>query len=114
MRISLGRPSRQTVEEFLSAKLGEEFSYDEVGMTRETGAAPTGYIRDHYRVRLGEGALVFDQAVAALKCWAQFDLGWVNVSSTDIPIAEGSMVGLLPAFSQSLVTLCLPHCLCDQ
>jgi uncharacterized protein (UPF0548 family) len=83
------------VENFLSAKAGEEFYYSEVGMTREIETTPTGYTRDHYRVKIGEGTLVFEQAVEALKRWAQFDLEWVNVCSTDIPIAEGSMVGLL-------------------
>jgi uncharacterized protein (UPF0548 family) len=93
--ISLCKPSKQAVDDFLSTKQRQDFSYPEVGMTRQAMTAPSGYVTDHYRIQLGEGPLAFDQALAALKRWQQFNLGWINVSSTEIPIQSGSLVGLL-------------------
>jgi uncharacterized protein (UPF0548 family) len=98
MKMFLGRPVGEIVDQFLSAQLGQEFSYLEVGMTTEVDADPTGYTRDHYRVRLGEGAVVFEQAVTALRDWRHFDLGWLNVCNRDVPIEIGSVVGLLASW----------------
>lgn len=97
--ILLGRPSRHIVKEFLSTQSKQRLSYSDVGMTREARTAPAGYVSDHYRVRLGEGSLVFDEAVTALRDWQQFNLGWLNVCSTDVPIEIGSVVGLLTSYA---------------
>jgi uncharacterized protein (UPF0548 family) len=97
--ISLGRPSQHTVEGFLSLQVDQGFSYSEVEMTRHTLTPPPGYIADHNRVKLGQGNLVFDQALKALKHWQHFNLGWVDVCSREVPIERGASVGLLTSFS---------------
>jgi uncharacterized protein (UPF0548 family) len=97
--IRLGKPSPHIVTEFLSTKLSQEFSYNEVGMTRHPRMTAAGYTTDHNRIRLGEGSLVFDAAIDALKNWQHFNLGWLNVSSTKIPIESGSVVGLLTSYA---------------
>ncbi len=105
--ILLGRPSDRTVEEFLSTQLNQGFSYSEVGMTNTAGPAPAGYTLDHNRIRLGEGPDVFDQAVEALRAWQHFNLGWLSVCSTEVPIEPGSLVGLLTSFTAvSLLFAC--------
>src|SRR4051794_29080377 len=71
----LSQPSAAQVRQFLAAQSQQAFSYREIGMTR--GPAPAGYQRDHNRIRLGRGAQVFADAVAALRRWQMFDLGWL-------------------------------------
>ncbi|MDR3613336.1 MAG: DUF1990 domain-containing protein [Candidatus Obscuribacterales bacterium] len=97
--ISLGKPSPHVVTEYLSTKLNQEFSYNEVGMTKHPRMASPGYTTDHYRIQLGEGSHVFDEAHRALKNWQHFNLGWLNVSSTEIPIESGAVVGLLTSYA---------------
>lgn len=97
--ILLGHPSKGKINEFLSTQLRQAFTYHEVGMTKEATTAPPGYTLDHNRVWLGEGSLVFEQAVTALRKWHQFNLGWMNVCSADTPIETGSVVGLLTSWS---------------
>jgi len=48
--------------------------------------APSGYRTDHNRTRLGSGAAVFAAAVAALRRWQMFDLGWLELIPADAPI----------------------------
>ncbi len=50
---------------------------------------------DHTRVRLGDGEPVFRSAVAALRRWEHFRLGWVEAWPTDTPIQPGSVVAVL-------------------
>jgi uncharacterized protein (UPF0548 family) len=96
--ILLGKPSPHTVSEFLSTKLSQEFSYKEVGMTKHPNMNAPGYTTDHNRVQLGEGSLVFDKAIDALKNWQHFNLGWVNVTNTKTPIEIGSVVAVCASF----------------
>jgi uncharacterized protein (UPF0548 family) len=100
--ILLAKPSEHAVAEFLSAKLGQEFSYPEVGMTNQTTDAPPGYIADHNRVRLGEGEQAFAAACNALREWQHFNLGWVNVCSPQVPPIESGSVVAVRAFCASV------------
>ncbi len=93
--ILLNRPSGQKVEDYLSGLKKQQFSYSTTGMTKDSDTAPSGYITDHHRVRLGEGADVFHQSVKALNHWQHFNLGWLNVSSSKTPIEPGSTIGLI-------------------
>jgi|GEM_PF-2599042 len=54
-----------------------------------------GFVVDHTRVELGPGEQIFEAAKTAIKCWEQFQLGWVETSSRDIPIEKGQVVGVL-------------------
>ncbi|CAN5950768.1 unnamed protein product [Sphagnum jensenii] len=97
--ILFAEPSARTIEQFLSSQLRQELSYKEVGMTKAALEAPSGYEADHYRVKLGEGSFVFEEAQKALRDWQQFNLGWLKVTSPNTPIESGSVVTLLTSFA---------------
>jgi uncharacterized protein (UPF0548 family) len=50
---------------------------------------------DHNRVLLGSGAQCFDAAVAAIRQWKMFDLGWVHLYSGETPIEAGATVAIV-------------------
>lgn len=87
-----GAPSRARIEQFISAQKDQPFSYDEVGATQ--GDLPPGYSHDHHRIKLGEGRQIFQGAVAALRSWKQFDLGWVRVVPKGQPLQTGVTVAV--------------------
>ena len=62
---------------------------------RPPGQPPAGYVRDHHRVRLGEGPRDFDRACAAFRGWAMFDLGWIGAWPPNAPIVEGAVVAVV-------------------
>jgi uncharacterized protein (UPF0548 family) len=64
-----------------------------VGATAET--PPAGYAVDHTRVKLGEGETVFHLAIAALRRWEQFRLGWVEAWLPETPIQAGEVVAVM-------------------
>lgn len=86
-------PSDGIVRRFIEYQRGLPFSYGEVGATR--GDAPAGYLVDRYRVRLGGGEETFERAVAALRSWRMFDLGWTCLIPEDARIEEGVTVAVL-------------------
>lgn len=86
-------PSEYEIRCFISDQGERPFSYRDVGATREN--IPDGYVVDRYRVRLGEGEQTFERAVAALRSWRMFDLGWVRLFPVDAPIEVGSTVAVL-------------------
>src|SRR5439155_1615379 len=53
------------------------------------------YVVDRTRVRLGEGETVFRSAVAALRRWEQFRLGWVEAWPADTPLRPGEAVAVM-------------------
>lgn len=89
----LKRPSDERIRRFLSQVEGSPFSYVAVGATR--GASPKGYTVDHNRICLGSGAVVFARAVAAIRRWEMFRLGWVRLCWPETPITEGSTVAIV-------------------
>jgi uncharacterized protein (UPF0548 family) len=68
----LRRPSTQHLEQIRSRYEALPLTYPEVGCTR--GQAPPGYVVDDYRVRLGQGAAVFERAKQALRTWVMLRL----------------------------------------
>lgn len=91
--VSLRRPSREVIREFLASQAKLGFSYAAVGAT--SGEPPLGFVVDHTRIRLGAGEAVFQRAKAALERWGQFDLGWVEAWSPDTPIRAGEVVAVM-------------------
>ncbi|MDQ1610833.1 MAG: hypothetical protein QOG00_764 [Pyrinomonadaceae bacterium] len=89
----LREPSDAAIEVFLSALPRQNFSYPEVGASR--GAAPAGYTVDHNRVRLGSGEECFAQAVAAVRSWQMFKLGWCRLYPPDAPLEVGTTVAVI-------------------
>lgn len=86
------KPSTETVRRFIRSQNELPFSYPEVGGTR--GKLPGGYTHDHNRIQLGTGRPVFQRAVAALRNWKQFDLGWVSIVPVGMPIQAGTTVAI--------------------
>lgn len=91
----LDEPSEERISRFLRAQRDAPFSYGEVGASREGAKELSGYAVDHNRVRLGEGEETFDRAVAALRAWRMFGVGWIEVFPPDAPIEAGTTVAVL-------------------
>src|SRR5690348_6671174 len=95
---TLTEPSEVEIVKFLSAQSPLAFSYSEVGATRtepgDGSSTPRGYNVDHNHVQLGRGAEVYERAVAALKEWRQFDLGWVSLVPRGVKIEKGATVAV--------------------
>ena len=87
------KPSSETIQQFISSQQALPFSYDEVGATRSE-TPPQGFTLDHNRTRLGDGEKIHQCAVAALRSWKQFDLGWVTIRPPDSAIAVGQTVAV--------------------
>ena len=87
------QPSDETIRQFISSQHDLPFTYREVGATRSE-AAPPGYKADHNRAKLGDGEDVYLRAVAALRNWKQFDLGWVAIVPPNTPIELGRIVAV--------------------
>jgi len=91
--LSLRKPSVDVMRPFLSAQAELPFTYKAVGAT--AGSPPAGYVVDCTRIRLGEGETVFRSAIAALRRWEQFRLGWVEAWPSDTPIRAGEVVAVM-------------------
>ncbi|HEV7396013.1 MAG TPA: DUF1990 domain-containing protein [Pyrinomonadaceae bacterium] len=86
------KPSAEVVTRFLASQAHEPFTYSEVGATKEQ--PPAGYVLDHNRVCLGHGAEVYERAIAGLRKWSQFDLGWVQIVPDTTPLEMGNVVAI--------------------
>ena len=91
--LSLRKPSGDALRSFLAAQRELPFTYAAVGATAET--PPAGYVVDRTRIKLGEGEPVFRSAIAALRRWKQFNLGWVEAWPSDTPIQPGEVVAVM-------------------
>ena len=91
--LSLRKPSLESIRPFLAAQAKLPFTYSAVGATATT--PPVGYVVDRTRIKLGEGEPVFQSAIAALRRWEQFRLGWVEAWSPDTPIQSGEVVAVM-------------------
>jgi uncharacterized protein (UPF0548 family) len=86
------KPSEKLLQQFIVSQHDLPFSYSHVGATRSQ--LPSGFTVDHNRVRLGEGKEIYDRAVAALRNWKQFDLGWVGIVPAGLSIKVGATVAI--------------------
>src|SRR4051794_31899848 len=90
------KPSSEAIRSFLEAQSNLDLTYSAVGATATV--PPDGYVVDHTRIKLGEGAAAFQAAKAALERWHHFRLGWVETWPPNTPIQVGQvllvMVGL--------------------
>ncbi len=78
---------------FLAAQRELPTTYGAVGAT--AGTPPAGYVVDRTRIKLGEGESVFRSAIAALRRWEQFALGWVETWPSGTPIQSGEVVAVI-------------------
>jgi uncharacterized protein (UPF0548 family) len=91
--LTLRRPSDADISDFLRRADGGAFSYPSIGGTRST--PPTGYNVDHNRIRLGAGEAIFARAVAAVRRWEMFNIGWVTLCWPQTPIEPGRAVAIV-------------------
>jgi uncharacterized protein (UPF0548 family) len=89
----LSKPGRSSIHAFISAQKNQEFSYAEVGHSRQQ--APGGYTTDHYRIDLSQGAESFERAKCAVRQWKMFDIPWIDLCWPDTPIEPGATVAVL-------------------
>jgi uncharacterized protein (UPF0548 family) len=91
----LRQPSEETVRQFICSQQNLSFSYSQVGATQgQLRNGLRGYTIDHNRTRLGEGEETYRRAVAALRSWKQFNLGWVTLVPTGKPLEVGTTVAV--------------------
>jgi uncharacterized protein (UPF0548 family) len=88
----INEPSEDDVAKFIFRQRNLEFTYPEVGATNTT--PPSGFTVDHNRIQLGHGEGRYRAAVAALKYWRQFDLGWVTIVPRGVPLDVGATVAV--------------------
>lgn len=89
----ISKPSRNSINAFISAQRNQQFSYAEVGTSREK--APARYTIDHNRIQLGTGADVFERARNAIRQWKMFDMPWIHLCWPDTPIEADAAVAVL-------------------
>jgi uncharacterized protein (UPF0548 family) len=89
----LTKPDRERIRQFLSSQKDQPFSYSDADIA--AGQSPPGYVRDHNRIKLGEGVEVFQTAIGALRRWEMFNMGWLRLCWPDAPIEIGTTVAVL-------------------
>jgi uncharacterized protein (UPF0548 family) len=90
------RPDGDAIGTFLCAADGMPFSYAEVGASRE--GAPAGYTVLHSRLRIGQGADVFERAKAAIRQWKMFEMAWVELCPRQVAIKPGATAAVLISY----------------
>ena len=89
----LKAPADEQIRRFVASQREQSFSYKEVGASRQ--GEVEGYTIDHNRIKLGMGQATFERAVAALRKWKHFDLGWARVVPSETPLETGANVAVL-------------------
>ena len=89
---TISEPTDDNVAKFIAGQRNLQFTYPEVGATNKN--PPAGYTIDHNRVEIGRGEVIYHSAVAALRDWRQFDLGWVTIVPRGVPIKAGATVAV--------------------
>ena len=92
VKISIHKPTGESLQTFLEQQSSADFSYDGVGGTFPSATLPPGYIVDRTRLQLGLGQEIFHAATAALKPWEQFHLGWVEAWPPTAPLSPGQVI----------------------
>ncbi len=88
------RPSEDRLLRYVAEREDAPLTYPEAGASRGT-RAPAGYLRNFAVTRLGTGRTTYHRAVAAMRRWAMYDMGWIRILRPDTPIEPGRTVGLL-------------------
>jgi uncharacterized protein (UPF0548 family) len=91
--IVLRKPSDARTGRFLDDQRSLSFSYPEVGASRD--GAPPGYPVNQLRGRLGAGLETHMRAVEAIRKWKMYETGWTKLCWPEVPITEGTVVGVL-------------------
>ncbi len=96
---SLARPSARRIARFLEEERELPLTYAATGRTRDeallAGGPPPGFVLDHNRRRLGEGAAAFEAGAMALRQWRMFPRPWTAIEPAPAPVEEGGVVAVL-------------------
>lgn len=84
----LRRPTSVQVQAFLEQQRRGDYTYGEVGQTRD-GLHPAGYALDRHTARLGSGDECFARATAAVRSWRMFETPWIRLMNPQTPFQEG-------------------------
>lgn len=88
------RPDSTPIADFIKVQAQQDFTYPQVGATRDQ-SPPAGFRVDHNRIRLGQGAAVYEQAKQALADWQHYRFDWLHLQRPDAPPAAGQTVAAL-------------------
>lgn len=86
------RPSPADIDRFLRESQDLPLSYAPTGIVRET---PLERHCDEQLVAIGRGAEDFQRACTALRAWAQFDIGWVELFPRRAGVEIGTNVAVV-------------------
>jgi uncharacterized protein (UPF0548 family) len=86
------RPSPSAIERFLRESEALPLSYAPAGLIKDK---PAGRGVVEQVVAVGRGMDDFKRAREALMTWKQFDIGWVELFPSRLPVAVGSVVAVL-------------------
>ena len=86
------RPSASAIDRFLEESRDLSLSYGPPGIL--AGSAD-GWRLDEATAVIGHGQTDYDRARAALRAWAHFDLGWVELFPRQAPVETGTVVAVL-------------------
>ena len=87
----LAKPTEKQIEKFIEEQSGENFSYENVGATKNRNA-PTDFPVNQLRRKLGNGEDVYKKAVRAMNSWQMYALDWTQIRPENAPIGEGETV----------------------
>jgi uncharacterized protein (UPF0548 family) len=93
--IFIRKPSPEMLRRIIKSQASLAFTYPSVGATRTNAPPPAGYVLDHTRTLVGQGATAFERARIALERWHQLQLGWLEAFPTDTPLRAGETVVVL-------------------
>ena len=93
--LRLRQPEKAWIDAYLASLNLANFSYSDVGATRELNEAQLrarGYVIDHNRVQLGAGRDAFESAKRAVRAWTMFAMPWVQLCWPAAEIRVGANV----------------------
>ena len=92
VRVSAAPPKLDVVRRFIDAQKQCQFTYAAIGSTNQL--QPSSSKADYIRVKLGEGAAVYNVARRALERWKHFRLGWVEPCLPLAAIKSGEVAAI--------------------
>lgn len=90
----LTRPSLDDVRAHLASQVGQPFTYEPVGATRDD-REPGGFNHDHNRQLLGTGSDAFARGCDAIRAWKMFPAPLAFIEPLPISIREGELAGVI-------------------
>ena len=88
------KPNGERISSFIETQSLLDFTYPAVGSTRN-GEHPSGFMKDHNRIRLGTGRATFEAARRALQEWHHYRFDWIELYRPDTPPEPEQSVGIL-------------------